>query len=76
MVMVTFSGLFSARCCGGPVILLTLLSIGFGLLFLLLAATELAAVFILTGSLALLSCLYLGRSRCHRINHKSTLPSQ
>jgi hypothetical protein len=74
--MVTFSALFSARCCGGPVVLLTLVSIVFGLLFLLLSATELAVVFILAGSLAILSCLYLGRSRCHRINHKSTLSSQ
>ncbi|MEJ2621805.1 MAG: hypothetical protein P8163_16585 [Candidatus Thiodiazotropha sp.] len=74
--MVNFSGLFSAQCCGGPVVLLTLVSIGFGLLFLMLSATELAVVFILAGSLAIVSCLYLGRSRCHRSNHKTTLSSQ
>jgi tetrahydromethanopterin S-methyltransferase subunit E len=74
--MVTHRRLFSAHCCGGPVVLLTLVSISFGLLFLLLSAIELAVVFILAGSVAILSCLYLGSSRCGRINHKSSLPTQ
>ncbi|MEW8626920.1 MAG: hypothetical protein AB2551_14280 [Candidatus Thiodiazotropha sp.] len=74
--MLTLFRLFSVRCCGGPVVFLTGLSVGFGLLFLLLSATELAVVFILAGSIALLSCLYLGSSRCGAVCNKRSLPGQ
>ncbi|MCG7899138.1 MAG: hypothetical protein JAY99_01455 [Candidatus Thiodiazotropha lotti] len=57
-------------------VFLTLLSIGFGLLFLLLSATELAVVFMLAGSVATLSCLYLGSRRCGAICTTRSLHSQ
>jgi hypothetical protein len=56
--------IFSHECCGGPVLILSLFSIGFGLLFLILAAFELGAVFVSVGLFAMGLCLYLGTSRC------------
>lgn len=61
-----FDILFSPKCCGGPVLLLSVISAGFGVLFLMLAAFELGAVFISVGLIATGLCLYLGASRCHR----------
>ena len=58
--------IFSRRCCGGPVLALTLLCFGFGVLFLFLSASLLGLVFIIVGGLAEALCLYLGRSRCQR----------
>ncbi|MET0028417.1 MAG: hypothetical protein ABW101_12335 [Candidatus Thiodiazotropha sp.] len=58
--------LFSRRCCGGPVLAMTLLCFGFGVLFLFLSAYRLGLVFIAVGALSELLCLYLGRSRCQR----------
>ncbi|MCG7981312.1 MAG: hypothetical protein JAY90_01010 [Candidatus Thiodiazotropha lotti] len=74
--MVTLFQLFSVRCCGGPVGFLTLISIAVGLLFLVLSATELAVVFMMAGSFAMLSCLYLGSSRCGAVCNKRSLPDQ
>jgi hypothetical protein len=58
--------LFSWRCCGGPVLGMTLLCSGFGVLFLFLSAYRLGLVFIAVGVLSELLCLYLGRTRCAR----------
>ncbi len=55
---------FSRRCCGGPVLAMTLLCFGFGVLFLFLSASLLGLVFIAVGGLAEALCLYLGRTRC------------
>jgi hypothetical protein len=55
---------FSRRCCGGPVLALTLLCFGFGALFLFLSASLLGIVFIAVGGLSEVLCLYLGRTRC------------
>ncbi|MBV2092671.1 MAG: hypothetical protein KUF72_17470 [Candidatus Thiodiazotropha sp. (ex Ctena orbiculata)] len=74
--MVTLLQLLSVRCCGGPVVFLTLISIAFGLLFLVLSATQLAVVFMLAGSVAMLSCLYLGSSRCSTACNKRSPPAQ
>jgi hypothetical protein len=43
---------------------MTLLCIGFGVLFLFLSASLLGLVFIAVGGLAEALCLYLGRTRC------------
>jgi hypothetical protein len=59
--------LLSRQCCGGPVLAMTLLCVGFGGLFLLLSAGLLGWVFIAVGAASLGLCLYLGYGRCrHR----------
>jgi hypothetical protein len=45
---------------------MTLLCVGFGVLFLFLSARPLGLVFIAVGGLAEALCLFMGRSRCHR----------
>jgi hypothetical protein len=55
---------FSRRCCGGPVLALTLLCLGFGALFLFLSASLLGLVFIAVGGLSEALCLYMSRTRC------------
>ena len=57
---------FSRRCCGGPVLAMTLLCFGFGVLFLFLSAFLPGLVFIAAGGLAEVLCLFLGRTRCRR----------
>ena len=65
--MILLSRLLSRQCCGGPVLAMSLLCIGFGSLFLLLSAGLLGWVFIAVGSAALGLCLALGFGRCrHR----------
>ncbi|MCU7852318.1 MAG: hypothetical protein KZQ80_08900 [Candidatus Thiodiazotropha sp. (ex Monitilora ramsayi)] len=64
--MKLYSQLLSGRCCGGPVLAIAMLLIGFGILFQLLSASLLGLVFFSTGLLAEGLCLYLGLSRCHR----------
>ncbi len=58
--------LFSGRCCGGPVLGMTLMCSAFGVLFLFLSAYRLGLVFIAVGALSEMLCLYLGRTRCER----------
>jgi hypothetical protein len=58
----------SRGCCGGPVLVLTLLCCGFGALFLFLSASLLGLVFIAVGALSEGLCLYLGRSRCRQLS--------
>ena len=60
------SRLLSRRCCGGPVLAMTLLCIGFGALFMLLSAYALGLAFIAIGALAESLCFALSRSRCQR----------
>ncbi len=59
-----FARMTSYQCCGGPVLGLSLLCLGFGILFLFLSANLLGLVFIAVGGLAEGLCLYLARSRC------------
>lgn len=60
------SRLLSRRCCGGPVLTLSLVFSLLGGLFLALAATGPGVVFILSGVGALILCMTLGRSRCRQ----------
>lgn len=60
------SRLLSRQCCGGPVLAMTLLCIGFGALFLLLSAGLLGWVFITVGAASLGLCLTLGYGRCRQ----------
>ncbi|EXJ15614.1 hypothetical protein [Imhoffiella purpurea] len=58
--------LFSRRCCGGPVLALSLALVLFGTLFELLAASGLGWVFLAVGAGTLALCMLLGQSRCPR----------
>ena len=58
------SRLLSKRCCGGPVLAMTLLCIGFGTLFLCLSAYALGLVFIAVGALSESLCIVHSRNRC------------
>ncbi len=58
------SRIISSRCCGGPVLAMTLLFAGTGVLFLLLSASVPGLVFIAVGVLAEGLCLLLSRTRC------------
>jgi hypothetical protein len=59
-----FTRLMSFQCCGGPVLGLSLLCLGFGVLFLFLSAGLLGMVFIAVGAMAEGLCLCMARSRC------------
>lgn len=59
-----FARLTSYQCCGGPVLGLSLLCFGFGVLFLFLSAGLLGLVFIAVGVMAEGLCLFLARNRC------------
>ena len=61
-----FARMTSYQCCGGPVLGLSLLCLGFGILFLFLSASLLGLVFIAVGGLAEGLCLFLARSRCRQ----------
>ena len=56
--------LMSSKCCGGPVLALTLMCLTFGLLFVGLSAVSLGVVFVAAGGMAEGLCLLLGRTRC------------
>ncbi|WPL12299.1 hypothetical protein Thiosp_02063 [Thiorhodovibrio litoralis] len=56
--------LFSRRCCGGPVLVLSLALVAFGVLFKLLAASGLGWVFLAVGVSTLGLCMLLGQRRC------------
>lgn len=60
------SRLLSRQCCGGPVLAMTLLCLGFGTLFIVLSAGLLGLVFIAVGVSAEALCFYLGYRRCRR----------
>lgn len=60
------SRIISRRCCGGPVLAMTLLFTGLGILFLLLSASVPGAVFIAVGILSEGLCFILSRSRCRQ----------
>jgi hypothetical protein len=64
--MVRIKKLLSRHCCGGPVLAMTLLCLGFGALFILLSAGLLGLVFIAVGGFSLTLCLYLGSKWCIR----------
>jgi len=56
--------LTSRKCCGGPVLVLSLLCLAVGLLFVGLSAVSLGLVFITVGGMAEGLCLLLGHTRC------------
>ncbi len=60
------SRIISRRCCGGPVLAMTLLFAGLGFMFLLLSASVPGVVFITVGVLAEGLCLLLSRTRCRQ----------
>jgi len=60
------SRILSRRCCGGPVLAMTLLFAGMGFLFLLLSASVLGAVFLAVGILSEGLCFILSRTRCRQ----------
>jgi hypothetical protein len=64
--MMRVTTFLSRRCCGGPVLVLSLALVLFGLLFILLSATGLGWMFITIGTATFGLCLLLGRSRCAR----------
>ncbi len=64
--MTGFATLFSRRCCGGPVLMLSLAFLLFGTVFTLLSAQALGLVFMATGAATLGLCMLLGKSRCTR----------
>ena len=70
-----FSRFFSPQCCGGPVLAMSLLCIGFGVLFLLFSAIEPGIVLILIGLLEAALCLYLGTARCDRVHQNHSIIS-
>ena len=58
------SKLLSRRCCGGPMLALSLLCVGLGLMFILLSAVTLGLVFIMVGMSSEALCFLMSRSRC------------
>lgn len=64
--MTPLTMLFSRRCCGGPILVLSLAFIAFGGVFLALSAASLGGVFLIIGIATLTFCMLLGQSRCPR----------
>jgi hypothetical protein len=60
------NGIFSRRCCGGPVLLLAVAFMLIGVLFALLSAVGPGLVFGLIGVGSLGLCVLLGQNRCPR----------
>lgn len=54
----------SRNCCGGPLLILTLLCMGVGVLFLTLSATAPGLIFIGVGVSTECLCIFLSRTRC------------
>lgn len=59
-----YKQLFSSRCCGGPILAMALLCIGFGIIFQMISAGLLGLVFLSVGLFTEMFCLYLGLRRC------------
>lgn len=62
--MIRLTTLFSSRCCGGPVMILSFAFASFGMLFGILSALMLSLVFISIGIGSFGLCMWLGQSRC------------
>ena len=61
--------LISRRCCGGPIVLLSLAFFLFGALFSVLSAIGLGMVFVAVGAAAFGMCLWLAQSRCPQMGN-------
>jgi hypothetical protein len=59
-----FAGLFSHRCCGGPVLVLAIVCSVVGSSFVILSAITPGIVSMLSGIGALGACLIIGRKHC------------
>lgn len=64
--MMRLTTLFSRRCCGGPVLVLSLGLVLFGTIFLMLSAAVLGLTFVGIGVATFGLCILLGQSRCPR----------
>ena len=65
--MTRLTTLISRRCCGGPVLILSLVFGLLGLMFASLSAVALGWVFMGTGIATFGLCMLLGQSRCPRL---------